>query len=388
SAYQIEGDITNDWSEWEHSPNRLAYLKRKGLNPHDFICGKACGSYRYFNRDLACLKELGVNAYRFSIEWARIEPQPGKYSLTGIKYYQQIIKQLQVAEIEPLVTLWHWTNPLWVAKKGGWTNPETVSRFLDYVKFVIAKLGGGVNWWCVLNEPMIHIFNGYLRGEFPPQKKSPLLAKKVYSNLVAAYCQAYDLIHQYCPRAKVGISQISNYFEPTHHWCPIERGVARLAQYFWNEKFLLSIQDKMDYLGMSYYFHDRLACLPPFKRNQNKETSDMGWEIYPEGIYWVTKRYSQIFHKPILILENGLADAQDKKRVQFIRQHLKFIHRAIQEGVQIKGYFHWSLIDNFEWAHGWEPKFGLYQVDRQTFHRIAHPSAHFYAQICRTNCLF
>ncbi|RMD59320.1 glycoside hydrolase family 1 protein, partial [Candidatus Parcubacteria bacterium] len=111
SAYQIEGDITNDWSEWEHSPNRLAYLKRRGLNPHDFICGKACGSYYYFNRDLACLKELGVNAYRFSIEWARIEPQPGKYSLIGIKYYQQIIKQLQVAEIEPLVTLWHWTNP-------------------------------------------------------------------------------------------------------------------------------------------------------------------------------------------------------------------------------------------------------------------------------------
>ena len=179
---------------------------------------------------------------------------------------------------------------------------------------------------------------------------------------------------------------LSNYNMPAHKWCPIERGIAKVANYFVNFFFLNKISDSMDYLGVDYYKMNRFVWYPPLKRNKKKLLNEMGWQVCPEGIYYVLK-YLDKFRKPILILENGLADESDEKRAKFIKDHLKYIYKAIIEGVNVRGYFHWSLIDNFEWHRGFEPKFGLYRVNRETFERIPRPSAKVYAEICRTNSL-
>jgi len=159
-----------------------------------------------------------------------------------------------------------------------------------------------------------------------------------------------------------------------------------LLDYLANTKFLNKINNHLDYIGFDYYFHHRVVWYPPFIKNKNKKTTDMGWEIYPEGIYHVL-RYLAKFNKPILILENGLADKDDKYRAGFIKEHLYWIHKAIKDNVDVRGYFYWSLLDNFEWAGGYGPKFGLHEVDRKTFERTPRPSAKVYAKICTNNAV-
>ena len=384
SAYQIEGGIVNDWSVWEKSPKRLQQLKKMGKNPTDFICGKACDSYHLWQEDIRLIKELNCQAYRFGIEWARIEPQRNDLKQQEIEHYRKVLKELKKNNLKVVLTLWHWTMPVWVAKQGGWENKQTIKDFTCYVKLVVRELGKYVDYWVTLNEPLIHILNGYLTAKFPPQNKSLKGAIKTFNNLVKAHNAAYNIIHESRPNAQVSITQIVNYFEPAHHHCFLEKTLAKTAHYLWNDLFLQKIKNKLDYIGLDYYFHDRIVWYPPFKKNLNKRVSDLGWEIYPEGIYHVLK-YLSNFKKPILILENGLADATDKNRPDFIRDHLYYVWQAIEEGIDVKGYFHWSLLDNFEWAHGFIPRFGLYEVDYKTMKRRPRPSAHIYAKICQEN---
>lgn len=385
SAYQVEGGIKNDWSEWEKSPTRINKLKKQGQNPKDYICGQACDFYHRFSEDFQrAAKELNNNAIRFGLEWARIEPGKNTWNIEAINHYRKMLTAAKEEGLETAITIWHWTNPIWVARAGGWANKNITRWFLRYLELVINEFGALIDWWVVLNEPMIHISNGYLTGKFPPNKRNPFLAIRVYRNLVETYRAAYHKIHQHFPRAQVGFTQIVNYFEPAHRWCPVEQALAKIAHWFWNHKFLSAVKNEMDYIGLDYYFHDRLVWYPPFRRNRNQLTTDMGWEIYSEGIYYVLK-YLDKFKKPILVLENGLADERDQYRADFIRDHLRYIHKAINEGVDVRGYFYWSLLDNFEWAEGWGPKFGLYEVDRKTFARTPRPSVKVYGEICREN---
>jgi beta-glucosidase len=165
-------------------------------------------------------------------------------------------------------------------------------------------------------------------------------------------------------------SSLINFFEPARKWCPVEVLLAKSLHYYWNERFFKRTKGKFDFIGANYYFHDRIVWYPPFKKNEDKWTHDKGWEIYPEGIYQILK-YVKKFNKPIYITENGLADREDKHRKEFIKQHLHWTHKAIDEGADVRGYFHWSLLDNFEWDSGYDPKFGLFEVDRVTFERKA-----------------
>ncbi|MDD5071298.1 MAG: family 1 glycosylhydrolase [Patescibacteria group bacterium] len=384
SAYQIEGGIVNDWSRWEKSEDRVNKLERKGKNPDDFICGQACDSYHRYEEDAKLVKDLNCGAYRLGIEWARIEPEQGRWDLKEIEHYRKILENLKANNLKVVLTLWHWTNPVWLADKGGWSNKEAVDYFSRYVKLIADELGDLADYWITLNEPMIHVAGGHITGKFPPNKKSIFAALKVFKNLARAHTEAYKIIHNKCPQAKVSITQIMNYFEPARNWCPIEQGLVKLASCFWNEKFLNKIKSELDYIGLDYYFHDRIVWYPPFKKNKNESVTDMGWEIYPQGIYHILKSLAK-FKKPIIIIENGLADAADEKRPDFIKQHLKYIHKAMSEGVDVRGYFHWSLLDNFEWAEGYGPKFGLYELDRKTFKRTARPSAKVYTEICKNN---
>ncbi len=382
SAYQIEGGNKNDWSEWEVSPKRIAHLKKKNKNPENYVCGESCHSYFKYEEDFDLAKSLNTNAIRIGFEWSRIIPKKDLIDVKAIRHYKKVLDSAHARGLKTVVTLWHWTNPIWFTEEGGWVNKKSVDYFLHYVDLIIQELGGSVDYWVTLNEPMVHVANGYISGKFPPNKKLHLLkANKVLNNLAEAHQKSYEMIHKHFPKAEVSITALLNNFEQAHKWCFVEKIYTKIFHYLWNEQFLNKIKNHMDYIGLDYYFHDRIVFYPPFKKNKNKKTTDLDWEIYPQGIYNVLKFLKQ-YNKPIIIMENGLADKEDKYREQFIKDHLFFIYKAMQEGTNIKGYFHWSLLDNFEWAEGWNPKFGLFEVDRKTFERKARPSASVYTKIC------
>lgn len=385
SAYQIEGGITNDWSEWEKSEARIKELKAKGKNPEDYICGKACDSYNRYEKDFNLALELNNNAHKLGIEWARIEPIESEWDMKEVERYRQVLLALKKRNLKVFVCLWHWSNPLWLAQAGGWTNNKAVFYFSRYAKFIAENLGDLVDYWLTLNEPMAHIGFGYIRGNFPPVKKGNIFgAIKVFKNLAKAHIAGYRAIHKILPKAKVGFTSLTDFFEPANKYNPLDWIIIIVARWLHHRAFLNKTKKYLDFIGVNYYFHNKLSILPPFKVNSNKEINEMGWEIYPAGIKEVIK-YMSRFNIPIFITENGIADADDNQRAEFIIEHLKYIHQAISEGANVQGYSHWSLLDNFEWSHGWTQKFGLYTVDRQTFKRTARPSAKVYAEICKNN---
>lgn len=385
SAHQIEGGQDNDWSEWEKSQKRIEALKRAGKDPKDFISGRACDSYNRYEEDASLAKQLHCGAFRIGIEWARIEPEPGKFNLEEIEHYRKNLISIKAKGIKTVATLWHWTSPKWIAKSGGWEEKSTVEVYLRYVEFVARELGEYVDYWITLNEPLVHIGHGYLSGKFPPNKKRDVLSIfDVLSNLIQAHKKAYKIIHEINPAYKVSLTFLTAFVEPARKWCPVEWLLAKVIGHFRNNYFLNRIKGHYDFISLDYYHHDRIVWYPPFIKNENKEVTDFGWEIYPEGIYHVLKNYKK-YKKPIFVMENGIADADDDQRPKFILDHLKYVHQALEEGVDVRGYFYWSLLDNFEWADGYYPKFGLFAVDRETFARRARPSAKLYGEICRTN---
>lgn len=367
SAYQVEGGNNNDWSKW-------------------LDAGRACDHYHCYEQDFDLIKELGQNAHRFSLEWSRIEPEEGKFNHKEISHYREVLLALKKRNIKSVVTLWHFTNPLWFAQKGGWANKKAADYFKRYVKIVTENFGDLIDFWATLNEPTVFIGMGYLRGVWPPGKMNPFLTWRVFKNLVKAHKIAYKIIHKHYPRARVTLNHFVSYIEPARRWCPVEVFIAKVINYFGNSFLLNKVKNHLDFIGFDYYLHYRIVWYPPFVKNINKKTNDMDWEIYPKGIYFVL-RYLARFKKPVYILENGLADADDSRRGAFIIDHLKWIHRAISEGIDVRGYFHWSLMDNFEWAEGFTPRFGLVEIDYKSLKRKIRPSALVYAKICKENAI-
>lgn len=385
SAYQIEGGITNNWSMWERSPHLHRKLRKLGKNPGDYICGHACDSYNRYGEDLDLALKLNNNAIRFGIEWSRIQPKRDTWDTEAINHYREVLAAAKKRKLKTIVTLWHWTIPAWLARDGGWDSKQVVDYFLKFVDLVIKELGADIDYWITLNEPMALIGMGYMRGDHPPGKRYNFFpAGRVQKNLVSAHNQAYDKIHDHFSNARVSLAMITDYFEPLIKWDPLHIAVSKVAKYFHHGRFYNKIKERMDFIGLNYYFHNRVSYIPPFKFNKNERVNEMGWELYPRGIYMVLK-YLNKFNKPIIITENGIADADDDQRPTFIKNHLRYIHKAIEEGVDVRGYMHWSLLDNFEWAWGWTQKFGLYEMDRKTFERKARPSAKLYADICKNN---
>jgi len=353
SAHQVEGNNHNDWTEWEKSTNHP-------------VSGQACDHYNRFREDFDIAKNLSHNAHRFSIEWSRIEPEEGKFNEKEIQHYQEVINALRERGIEPFVTLWHWTLPLWVVKQGGWENKKTISDFVHYAEKITSSLQG-VKFWITINEPEIYPTNSFLVGKWPPQKKSFIISSLVTKNLISAHKKVFLTIKKINSSAQIGIAKNNVCFDGLF---------SPFARWWWNKAFLNHIQKHQDFIGFNYYFH----------KPQNKKGifSDMGWEIYPKGIYRVLKELKK-YQKPIYITENGLADAKDEKRAKFIQEHIKWIAHAMKEGVDVRGYMHWSLLDNFEWDKGFWPKFGLVEINYNTMERKIRSSAYEYKKIIDSN---
>ncbi|MBI3963461.1 MAG: glycoside hydrolase family 1 protein [Candidatus Kerfeldbacteria bacterium] len=382
SSHQVEGGQQNDWTRWESL----------GKTRDGNVSGLACDHWNRFAGDFDLAKTLGTNAHRFSIEWSRVEPEDGQWNDAALEHYAAVVQALRKRGLEPFVTLHHFTNPVWFAEQGGWTWKQAPERFARYVARVVEALPD-VTDWITINEPEVYVELAYLTGYWPPERRSLVAAWMVRKNLVAAHRLAAEVISHVHPQAKVGAAVNLVAFDPLRSWNPINQLTVWLGHRLHNRWFLDRTHDTLDFIGINYYFRTRLS-LKVYKPTDffhgtvspGVPTSDAGWEIYPEGLGRVVD-FASSYGKPIYITENGIADASDGKRSQFIHDHLAILHRKIQEGHDIRGYFHWSLMDNFEWREGYAYRFGLVAVDFATQQRTIRPSGKAFAEICRSNAL-
>ena len=407
SAHQVEGGNHNDWTEWEKAnAERLAKEAKtkwqlwqqekfpEMFKPENYVSGRACDHYNRFREDFDIAKSLGHNAHRFSIEWSRIEPEEGQFNEKEIDHYREVIAALRERGIEPFVTLWHWTLPIWISGIGGWENKKTIEYFLRYANKIVDSLGREIKFWMPINEPTVYVGHSYVIGVFPPQVKSFYRANNILKNLISVHKESYKLIHKKLgEKVMVGSAHNYHYHTPYRKWHLLDLLATGVLRYIRDTRSSKWSKDHEDFIGLNYYYRDTVKFVLGGGRfsmidikNPDKRVSDMGWEIYPEGIYHVLKDLKK-YNKPIYITENGIADAKDEKRTKFIKDHLGWIHKAIEEGTDIRGYFYWSLLDNFEWDKGFWPRFGLVEIDYKTMERKIRPSAYEYAKICKENFL-
>lgn len=391
SSHQVEGDnLNSDWWRFEQDGR----LKEAS--------GAACRHYELYKQDFDLARQLNHNSHRFSIEWSRIEPEEGRFSQEEISHYNDVILSLGERNIEPIVTLHHFTNPLWFSKIGGWQNRKALRYFTRYAEKIAEAFCTKVNYWVTINEPNIYVYQGHILGIWPPQEISLRKAKDTWNNLAAGHIAAYRAIHDIyrknnLPSPLVSIAQNLQAFvvcAPTLK----NRIVLALRNRFYNfsiiEKFIRS--HALDYIGINYYSRNlidvekwgirNLAMDGCSKGHHPLEKNSLGWDIYPQGLYDLLIRLKR-YKLPLFILENGICTLDDTQRWNYIYQHLKKIHLAIAQGVPVLGYIHWSLLDNFEWDKGFEPRFGLIEVDYRTFKRTVRQSALKFAEVCRTGKL-
>ncbi len=396
SAHQVEGGTFNNWSEWEkNNSGRLAKEAGKKwqdwqqkkfpemFDPQNYISGRACGHYDLYEKDFDLAQEGGHNAHRFSIEWSRIEPEEGKFNEKEIEHYRKVIKALRERGMEPFVTLWHWTNPVWLEKKGGCASKEFSFYFARYAKYAAENLKDQVKFWITLNEPTSVIAVAYMIGIWPPQKRNPLVAWKLFKNFSKAHIEGYKAIHEVSQNARVGFANVLHSFEAYRENSWLDRLMKKFGIYISNKKLLKMTLGFNDFLTVQYYFHNRFR-FPRKIRLGDKPVSDLNWEVYPPGIYFIL-RWLKKYNLPIYITENGLADASDSQREQFIKDHLRWTQQAIREGADVRGYFYWSLVDNFEWDKGFWPRFGLVEIDYKTLERKPRQSFYAYKKIIENN---
>lgn len=384
SAHQVEGNnVHSDWWAWETSPRRRESLKAQGLNPDEYRSGRACDFYHRFEADFDLAKQLRQNAFRLSIEWARIEPVAGRYDEQELAHYRKVLQALRDRKLRSFVTLHHFTSPQWFMQRGGFLRRENISAFVAYARRVAERLSDLVDFWITINEPEIYSSHGYLFGRFPPEHRSWWEFARVVQNLIRAHTQASAAVRG-ISRKPIGAAYHLNDLQRANIFAHLSR---EITHYFANEYILNRTVASCDFIGVNYYGHSHISVLGRrMSSKSHHEISDLGWSIHPEGLLRVLGGLKK-YRKPIYITENGIADASDTKREKFIRDHLWYLHQAIAQGVDARGYLYWSLLDNFEWAHGFGPRFGLAAVDYKTLRRAIRPSARAYAKICQTNTL-
>lgn len=374
SSHQVEGHQHNDWTQWE----------AEGRTRES--SGRAADHWRLWHQDFKLLTQLSLNSYRFSLEWSRIEPAPGQFDQNALAQYRAMVIRLKELHITPLITLHHFTLPLWLAQRGGLYNPDACHWFARYVNTIIQSLGDSVDLYITLNEPMVLVIMGYIMAMWPPGGHGFTRALKLINRLAQIHQTAYHTIKERQPQAQVGLAHHLIAFEP---WRPhmADRATANVLHYLMNDRFIKLVGDTQDFIGVNYYTRQYAHWsrgLHPIQNRSRGVLTDMGWEVYPEGLLQVLRRVKH-YQKPILITENGISTGNDALRTRYLEDHLNMVGAAQQEGLDVRGYFYWSLLDNFEWAEGFGPRFGLVDVNYETLERKIRPSAYRYRDIIRAN---
>lgn len=405
AAHQVEGDNrNNDWWAWEETPGKILQGHRSG---------RACEWWQgRWGEDFDRAAGAGQNAHRLSVEWSRIEPGPAVWDETSLDVYRQIVQGAVDRGLTPMVTLHHFSNPLWIAEQGGWLNAAIVPQFERYVRKVVAALQDLVQLWVTINEPYVCCGSGYVTGKFPPGEKDVRKSIVAAGNMVKAHAAAYHAIHEVQPRALVGLAHHYRGYRPANPHSPLDRWVARLHAATVNEMVPNALVDgrlrslfggeripqaarTQDYFGLNYYTVETMAFDPKrpgelFSRGFYPEGSDLSPTGFianePLGL-WTALTWAHRFGLPIYITENGVEDDKDTLRPRYLAAHIRQIWRAVNFTWPVRGYFHWSLVDNFEWERGWTQRFGLWELDLQTQERRKRPSADLYADICKQNAL-
>ena len=391
ASYQVEGGIeNNDWAE----------AAREGRVPP---CGRACDHYHRYEEDFDLAQSLGHNAHRFSIEWARIEPEEGQFDQAAIEHYRQVIQALKARGLRPYVTLWHFTLPLWFSQTGGFERADAPQLFARYAGVIARELGSDLEGISTMNEPNVFGSNGWLRGSWPPFKRFAVtdliaitnsgrtyeskaekglrpvfLYRRVMKNLAKAHNEAYQSIKEVQPDMDVSVVKHVIYFHA--NWNPFNKLKAWIANYAWTHVFMRRTYRYCDSIGLNYYFHRK------FGDREVSEKTDMDWDIYPQGIYGALHLLWR-YRRPLFVSEAGLADEDDSHRADYIRAQVVATWQALQDGVDVRGHLYWSLLDNYEWALGFEKRFGLIAINYDTLERTVRPSAYVYKEICEANSI-
>lgn len=417
SAHQIEGyNEHSDWWAWEAAGNIAGGI----------ISGAACDHWSRAGSDLGLARSLGLNSYRFSVEWAKLEPEEGAWNEGAFRWYDELLGHCERNGLVPMLTLHHFTLPAWVARRGGFANPESVAWFGRYAAKVIERFGERVPLWCTFNEPMVLALGSYLGGFMPPALHDPKSVSRASVNIFQAHAAAYETLHHRVGNRagpwrdfhlQVGIAHNMLDFLPDRWWHPLERSLAMVVRDYYNCRWLRAItghkqrfglpglipaaptrtryrKPTADFIGVNYYTKAYVRWRPrdasegsvagfplgiAFAR-RDEEKTDVGWAIHPEGFRRVLLQAAS-YGLPIYVTENGVADKDDRLRGRYLLSHLREVARLVAEGEDIRGYFHWSLLDNFEWKEGFGPRFGLCRVDYGTFARETRESAQLYRRI-------
>ncbi len=403
AGHQVEGQSKDSWSAWEDAPGRILNGQKAGL-----ACDWWGGRWQ---EDFDRAAQTGQNAHRLSIEWSRIEPEPGRWDNEALDRYREMIAGALKRGLTPMVTLHHFANPLWMEESGSWEREDSPELFERYVCRVVEALKEDVNLWITINEPNVYMLCAYLEGVFPPGKRDLTAAINVYANLARAHARAYHAIHRIQPQARVSIANHFRAVRPETA-SPLDSLAANLMQRAFNDSFpgalrsgvldlgfkRISIPEAantQDFIGLNYYTLDQVRFnllksrdffqtrrFPP-----SAEVSDTGFIAnVPEGL-WLALKWANRYQKPIIISENGVEDADDDLRPRYLIQHIHQIWRGVNFSWPIKGYFHWSLVDNFEWERGWSQRFGLWGLDVETQARVRRRSVDVYEAVCRENSI-
>lgn len=377
SSHQVEGG--NDRNDW------WAFEARGGSKDRS---GDACDHWHLYPDDIRLLRDLGLNSYRFSLEWSRIEPEPGLFDPAALDHYRRMADTCRELGVEPLPTLHHFTLPLWLSERGGVLARNSSALFARYATEAARALKDSAHWVVTINEPAVLALMGYVEGVWPPGERRPLRAARVLERLVRWHLDAVAAIRSVAPDMLLGVAKHWIDFVPHDPARFGHRLGARLQDALFNRRYLDRTAAKSDFIGLNYYSRNYTTgpiSRVPLARLGDPHTA-MGWSIVPEGLLAALRRLGN-YRLPVLICENGIATDDDAQRVDYLLAHLGAVRDALREGVQVIGYQHWSLLDNFEWAEGFWPKFGLVAVDPQTQERTVRQSATFYGEIARARSL-
>lgn len=399
ASHQIEGGNRNNWTRFE--PN-----SKSGQES-----GDACDHWNRKEQDIELIKNLNVTHYRFSLEWSRIEPEMDVWDEDAISWYSDLVDQLLERGIQPMVTLHHFTNPLWWEDLGAFENESNIIYWIRFCSKMFDVLSDRVEWWCTINEPAVYASMGYVLGEFPPGERSFKKTRQVSLNLMRAHAQCYRTLKakENGAAAKIGLVKNINIFDPYRRWNPLHRFQAKLLDGMFNRCWIQGLKTgrfkppsslrrfsieglkgSSDFLGLNYYTHLLATPFMPTKVEIDplirpwEERTDFRYPMYAEGLMRAFEMVSTL-KIPIIVTENGVADDDDDMRPEHVRRHLQITSEAIANGYDIRGFFHWSLMDNFEWAEGYEQCFGLYDVDFSTQKRTLRESGALYASIAQSH---